>query len=136
MDYTGRHRGLEGDARNRALRTLIQSLAADVGIAVLVAVTAWWNAGPDLSTRAAWTGAGVLIAKTAVTTALSYLMRRYVDGSAVPTPLPPEPVPAPNEESHGDTKADATWHGLTDDEITRGVPVEPWTPERPTHRGD
>ncbi|MDO5500902.1 MAG: hypothetical protein Q4F67_14600 [Propionibacteriaceae bacterium] len=135
MSTRVQRRDLARDARNRALRTLIQSLAADVGIAVLIAVSTWWSAGPDLSTRAAWVGAAVLVVKTAVTTALSYLMRRYVDGSSVPTPLPPDPVPPPSE-SHGDTKTAATWHPLTEDEIRRGVPAEPWTPNRPTHRED
>lgn len=130
--YVGRRRAaLTSDARNRALRTLIQSLAADVGIAVLVALSAWWSASPDLSTREAWIGVAVLAGKTAITTALSYLMRRYADGS-IPTPLPPAPVPEPVAPDLGERIV------LTDDEVTRGVVQgEPFDPRnRPTNFGN
>jgi hypothetical protein len=66
------------DARDRALRTLVQGLAANVLIAVVAAV------GPALSgsnfawSRTYWATVGTLAASTAVTAAGSYLMRRLV----------------------------------------------------------
>lgn len=79
---------LTNDARNRALRTFLQGLASDVAAAVILLVlpvftdaTGW----QDID----WKVMGFLLAKTALVTALSYVMRQYLDGSAIPTPLPP-----------------------------------------------
>lgn len=88
---------LSRDARNRALRTFVVGLAVDIGVAiVLVLVTAFGKANgwSDLQ----WTLLGFTLSKTIVTTGGSYVLRRFLDGSAVPTPLPPAPVPVPNEE--------------------------------------
>ena len=66
------------DARNRALRTFFQGLAADVLAAVvLVLLPTFTNANGwgDFE----WGVLGFLLAKTAVVTALSYLMRTWLD---------------------------------------------------------
>ena len=82
------------DARNRALRTFLQGL----GIDLLVAVAALVLANVDsITDRQGLTLFAVALGKTVVTTAASYVMRRFLDGSSVPTPLPPAPVPQPNE---------------------------------------
>jgi hypothetical protein len=66
------------DARNRALRTFAQGLGIDVASAVLLGV------GPALAgEHFAWTGpywatVGLLAAKTAVQTAVSYAARKLV----------------------------------------------------------
>lgn len=71
-------KSVEADARNRAFRTFVQALAVDVLAAVVLAV------GPTLAdqhfawTRAYWTTVGLLAAKTAVQTVVSYLARKAI----------------------------------------------------------
>lgn len=78
---------LTADARNRAWRTVLQGLAIDVLVAMAAVTLA--SVG-EITDRAGITLLAITLAKTAVTAAASYLMRRYADGSAfVPTPLPP-----------------------------------------------
>ena len=60
------------DARSRALRTAVQGLLVDVSVAVVGAVAdVRW-------TRAYWAALGLLVAKTAVQSAVSYVARRVV----------------------------------------------------------
>ena len=85
---------LKIDASNRALRTFLVNLVCDVAVAVtLVLVAAFQKANgwDDFE----WALLGFTLAKTAVTTAGSYILRRFVDPSGIPTPLPPAPQPAP-----------------------------------------
>ena len=99
---------LAADARNRALRTFLQGLGIDVAVAVATVLYTWLNSDADLSSREAWVGVGILLGKTALTTAASYVMRRFLDSSSVPTPLPPAPVPEPNtDELDDDQQGDA-----------------------------
>lgn len=79
---------LTNDARNRALRTFLQGLGTDVAAAlILLLLPAFTNANGwgDFE----WQVLGFLVVKTVAVTALSYVMRQYLDGSAIPTPLPP-----------------------------------------------
>ena len=79
---------LTADARNRALRTLLVNLTTDVAVAlalVLVAAFSRANGFGDLE----WALLGFTLAKTAVVTAGSFVLRRFVDASGIPTPLPP-----------------------------------------------
>lgn len=81
------------DAHNRAWRTTIQGLALDVLIAVaLVVYDLTGSTEPDYRLLPA------LVAKTALHSAASYVMRAKLDPSRVPTPLPPSPVAAPADE--------------------------------------
>lgn len=87
---------LTNDARNRALRTFIQGLAADVIAAVVLLVlpvfsnaTGW----QDID----WKVLGFLLAKTVAVTALSFVMRQYLDPSGLPTPLPPSDPGEPDD---------------------------------------
>lgn len=77
---------LTADAKNRAARTFLQGLAVDVAVAlcslVLISID-------DISTRQGLIVLGVAAIKTVLTTVASYVMRRYADGSMLPTPLPP-----------------------------------------------
>lgn len=65
----------EADARNRAWRTLVQGAVVDVvGSAALAVLPAL--AGADFAwTKEYWAAVGLLAAKTAVTTAVSYVAR-------------------------------------------------------------
>ena len=79
---------LANDARNRAYRTFLQGLGADVLAALvllLLPVFTTANGWGDFE----WQVLGFLVVKTVVVTGLSYVMRQYLDGSALPTPLPP-----------------------------------------------
>ena len=91
---------LAADARNRALRSFLQGLAVDLGVAVItVLVTVFGDANGwgDLQ----WGIIGFTLAKTCVQSIASYVMRRFVDGSGLPTPLPPEPAVEPAEPVEG-----------------------------------
>lgn len=77
---------LAADAKNRAARTFIQGLVIDVAVALCGLILLSIN---DITTRQGLVVLGVAAIKTVLTTVASYVMRRFVDGSAVPTPLPP-----------------------------------------------
>ena len=91
-------RALKADAKNRAWRTLLQGLAADVLVA-LAAVLLAWLPDADITSREAWTVVGVTLAKTALTTVASWVMRAKLDGSSVPTPLPPADPGEPDDDA-------------------------------------
>lgn len=82
------------DARNRAFRTFLVGLTTDVLAALVLVLTEIFDtSGSDVD----WRLLPALLAKTALTTAGSYLLRRYGDPSSMWTPLPPAPQPAPAE---------------------------------------
>lgn len=84
------------DAKNRALRTFLVNISVDVAVGVvMVLVTAFSRANGwgDLE----WGILGFTVAKTMVVTAGSFILRRVIDPSGIPTPLPPAPVPPPND---------------------------------------
>jgi 4-amino-4-deoxy-L-arabinose transferase-like glycosyltransferase len=82
------------DAKNRALRTLVVGLGLDILAAVsLVVYDALQDDQPDYRLL----GAAVL--KTAMSTAASYFMRRYLDRSKIPTPLPPGDPGEPDDDT-------------------------------------
>jgi hypothetical protein len=81
-------RALFADGRNRALRTFLVGLATDVLAAVVLLLA------PIVSSAQSWgdfqwSVMGFMLAKTAVSTAFSYLLRTVIDRSGIPTPLPP-----------------------------------------------
>lgn len=79
---------LKADASNRALRTFLQGLGTDLLAAVLLfllPVVTSADGWDDFE----WSVMGFLLAKTAVVTLFSYLMRTVLDPSKIPTPLPP-----------------------------------------------
>lgn len=86
-------------ARRNALRTFVQGLAIDVLVAVAI-VVAQVVASP-LDTWQGWTAVGIALARSALGAAASYIMRRFVDGSRIPTPLPITPEAAPAEMDDG-----------------------------------
>lgn len=67
------------DARQRAWRTLVQGLAVDVAVAVLLA--AGTQLGDVRWTREYWGLLGALVAKTALTSAASYIARHVTPPS-------------------------------------------------------
>ena len=85
---------LTEDANNRALRSFVQGLGIDVMVAVAILAYAV-TSNPD---PIVWAALGASLARTVVQSAAAFIMRRYLDKSGIPTPLPPAPVPAPNED--------------------------------------
>ena len=79
---------IERDARNRAARTFVQGLAIDVAVALALIVTTVLSSAQGWE-DIEWSIVGFLVAKTIAVTAASYVMRRFLDGSSVPTPEPP-----------------------------------------------
>lgn len=95
---------LKVDAKNRAWRTLLQGLATDVLVASAAALLAWLP-DADITSGEAWTVIGLTLAKTALTTAASWVMRAKLDPSRVRTPLPPADPGEPDDDTppHDDT---------------------------------
>jgi hypothetical protein len=84
---------LTADARNRALRVFLVGLAIDVGVALTLVI---YNAANQANRWSDfdWQLLAFTLAKTLVTTAGSFILRRFLDPSGFPTPLPPTPQPA------------------------------------------
>ncbi len=77
------------DARNRSWRTFVQGLAIDVGFALL-SVLALALGDFDFLDGAAWATLGVLVLKTIIQTAISYLARLKI-APRYPAAAPPAP---------------------------------------------
>lgn len=87
---------LAEDATNRSIRTIWQGLGVDVLIAVALLITnilSDANGWGELD----WKIIGFTLVKTVFMAAAAYIMRRFVDTSGIPTPLPPTPQPTPAE---------------------------------------
>ncbi len=77
---------LVADASNRALRTFLVGLAVDLAVAVAATILAGLDAVSDQASLIAF---GISLGKTVITTGCSYVLRRFIDRSSIPTPLPP-----------------------------------------------
>lgn len=77
------------DARNRAIRTFVQNLAIDLAVSVL-AVLGTALATLDITSKEAWTALGLLLAKTALSAPVAYVMRLRVKPAAPMTLTPKE----------------------------------------------
>ena len=86
---------LQADAQNRAWRTFLQGLVIDVGVALAFALTTLFGDASGWGDFQ-WAVISFGLAKTVVQSAASFVMRRFLDGSGIPTPLPPEPGGEPN----------------------------------------
>ncbi len=84
---------LEQDARNRALRTFLVGLAIDLAVAValLLQDATSSTAEPDYRLLAA------SLLRTVIQTTSAYVLRRFLDPSRLPTPLPPADPGEPDE---------------------------------------
>lgn len=83
---------LRRDARNRALRVFLAGLAIDLAVAVSLVVLEVTKAAelPE------WRVIAASLFRTLAQTAAAYVLRRFVDPSRVPTPLPPDPPGEPD----------------------------------------
>lgn len=85
---------LSQDAGNRALRSFLTGLAIDVAVGVALVLGAYFakaNAWGDLE----WAILSFSVAKSFVQSACAFVLRRFLDPSSFPTPLPPTPQPPP-----------------------------------------
>lgn len=92
---------LAEDARNRGLRSLVQGLGVTalttlvMGLVTAIATSQKWE---ELwATLTAFS-----FFQTFAVSVLSWWMRARLDGSSIPTPLPPAPVPPPNQDNPED----------------------------------
>lgn len=85
---------LAADARNRALRVFLAGLAIDLAVAValLVQDVASSTTEPD------WRVLGGSLLRTVAQTTAAYVLRRFLDPSRLPTPLPPDPPGEPDRD--------------------------------------
>lgn len=85
---------LTQDAQNRSLRSLLQGLTIDVCVAIVLAVGSAFataNGWSDFQ----WALLGFSVVKSVVQACVAFVMRRFIDPSSIPTPLPPKPQPEP-----------------------------------------
>jgi len=90
-------RALSRDALNRAARTLWQNVGVDVAVAVVTLLLPLVT-GAESWSELDWQWIGFSVTKTVVLVVFAFVMRRFIDQSKVPTPLPPEPVTPPTEQ--------------------------------------
>lgn len=79
---------LTADAKNRMLRSVMQGLTIDVVVAVVLAVGSAFatsNGWSDFQ----WALLSYSVVKSVVQAVVAFVMRRFIDTSKVPTPLPP-----------------------------------------------
>ena len=91
---------LQQDAANRAWRSFLQGLGIDVLVALALVVYTVLDSAASW-TALEWNIIGFTLLKTVLITAASYVMRRFMDPSKVPTPLPPA-TPGPPADADGD----------------------------------
>ncbi len=88
---------LAADARNRALRTLLQGLGITVLAAVVMVLLPLFTTASGWSDFH-WSVIGFSLFQAGGAAVLSYLMRTVLDRSAIPTPLPPADPGEPDAE--------------------------------------
>jgi amino acid transporter len=100
---------LTADAQNRSWRTLLTGLAIDVTVAValvLATTLATANEWGDLE----WLIIAFSLFKSVLQAVCAYVLRRFLDPSSFPTPLPPAPVAEPADRQAGVTALElAAW---------------------------
>lgn len=88
---------LVNDARNRALRSFLVGLSIDVAVGIVLVLLVTFktaNGWGDIE----WTILSFSVAKSFVQSAGSYILRRFLDPSDLPTPLPPADPGEPDAE--------------------------------------
>lgn len=79
---------LEKDARNRTVRTFITGLAVDIAVGVALVLGTFF-ADKNSWGEIQWAILTFSLAKSIVQAVCAYVLRRFLDQSGVPTPLPP-----------------------------------------------
>ena len=89
---------LSADARNRALRTFLQNIGIDVLVAVVAILIPFFQDANSFG-ELEWKIILFSLAKTIALTVFAFIMRRFLDRSAFPTPLPPVTAGTPNDNT-------------------------------------
>lgn len=89
---------LVADAKNRSWRTALQGLAIDVGVAVVLVLSTTFASANDWG-AIEWALLSFSVAKSVLQAIAAYVMRRYLDKSRVPTPLPPDDPGRPADDT-------------------------------------
>lgn len=79
---------VEADAQNRAVRTFVTGLGIDVLVAIALTIIAVFASADGWGTLE-WFAISFSFAKSILQAIASYILRRFLDQSGVPTPLPP-----------------------------------------------
>lgn len=89
---------LAADARNRGIRSFLTGLAIDIAVGVtlvLVAAVSTATGWGDLQ----WAILGFSLAKSVVQAGGAFVLRRFLDPSRLPTPLPPDEPGEPSDDA-------------------------------------
>ena len=86
----------KSDAKNRAFRTFLQGLAIDIMVALVVLITPILAGANSWGDVPEWKIILFSVIKTVLTTAASYIMRRFVDSKTLAA-LPQDPPGDPSE---------------------------------------
>jgi hypothetical protein len=95
---------LKEDAKNRSVRTFATGLAIDVGVGVTLVLLTYFkdaNAWGDIE----WTILGFSVFKSFIQAAGAFVLRRFLDPSEFPTPLPPADPGEPDRDEFGQLDA-------------------------------
>lgn len=85
---------LTEDATNRSVRTFLVGLSIDITVGVTLVLLTYFvdkNAWGAIE----WTVLSFSLFKSLLQAAGAFVLRRFLDASRIPTPLPPAPVPEP-----------------------------------------
>ena len=85
---------LTEDATNRAWRTLLVGVAIDVAVAIALVLVTYFSERNSWG-EIEWAALGFSLSRSIVQALGAFVLRRFVDASSFPTPLPPAPVPPP-----------------------------------------
>jgi hypothetical protein len=83
---------LTADAINRAIRTVFIALFADIFLKVWPLIDDALSGTDPVDWKKLWEVA----ARLAIQALGAFILRRVLDPSGIPTPLPPDPLPKPN----------------------------------------
>ena len=89
---------LANDARNRSKRTFLTGLAIDVSVGIALVLGTYF-ASADSWGSIQWIVLSFSIAKSAVQATCAFVLRRFLDPSGFPTPLPPSDPGEPDAEA-------------------------------------
>lgn len=89
---------LAADARNRGIRSFLTGLAIDVGVGVTLVLVTYVAAATSWGTIQ-WVVLSFSIAKSVVQAGGAFVLRRFLDPSRLPTPLPPDEPGEPSDDA-------------------------------------
>lgn len=91
MPYEGEHRdaAVSADASNRVIRTLVQGVITSFLLGAVTAIGGKVGTDTNLFDLSVLQMIGSSAVTAGVMAVVAYVMRRYMDQSSIPTPVPP-----------------------------------------------